>query len=389
MRSLAFLFATATIGVAPVFAQQAPPPAEARITFTAKRITQAKVTGVADRSSGRALMITDPVRVASISKLYVALGALRLVEEGKLDLDRDVSDYLGWRLRHPKFPEAKITLRLLFSHQSGITDDADYLIPVDETIRAKLADPKAWDLNHAPGTWFHYTNLNYPVIASIMETASGERFDRLMMRTVMKPLKLDACFNWSGCSAVRVKQAVVLYDEKGGVRRDDLRGEAPACFGVPAKDGSCDISHYQLGWNGAIFSPQGGLRISVLDLARTGQMLLRSGKGFLKPASFKQLTTPSWRFDGSNGNSEQGFFCAYGLAVQEIGSGTSGCNDQPFADGHIRFGHAGEAYGLKSGLWVDPKSGTGIAYFTTSVPDDAPRGKTSFYAIEEAIISER
>jgi CubicO group peptidase (beta-lactamase class C family) len=389
MRSLAFLFATATIAVAPLPAQQSPPPAEARITFTAKRIRHQKVIGLADRSSGRALTITDPVRVASLSKLYVALGALRLVEEGKLDLDRDVSDYLGWRLRHPRFADVPITLRLLYSHQSGISDDADYLIPVDQTVRAKLAETKAWDPKHAPGTWFHYTNLNYPVIASIMEVASGERFDRLMLRTVLKPLKLDACFNWSGCSAARIKQAVVLYDEKGGVRRDDLRGVMPGCPGVPAKDGSCDISRTQLGWNGAIFSPQGGLRISAYDLARTGQMLLREGKGFLKPTSFKQLINFNWRFDGTNGDSEQGFFCAYGLAVQQIGSGATGCNDQPFGDRHIRYGHAGEAYGLKSGLWVDPKSGTGIAYFTTAVPDDAPRGKTQFYAVEEAIIGER
>jgi CubicO group peptidase (beta-lactamase class C family) len=263
------------------------------------------------------------------------------------------------------------------------------LIPVDQTVRAKLAETKAWDPKHAPGTWFHYTNLNYPVIASIMEAASGERFDRLMLRTVLKPLKLDACFNWSGCGAARIKQAVVLYDEKGGVRRDDLRGAMPACPGVPAKDGTCDIGRTQLGWNGAIFSPQGGLRISAYDLARTGQMLLREGKGFLKPTSFKQLINFNWRFDGTNGDSEQGFFCAYGLAIQQIGSGATGCNDQPFGDRHIRYGHAGEAYGLKSGLWVDPKSGTGIAYFTTAVPDDAPRGKTQFYAVEEAIIGER
>jgi CubicO group peptidase (beta-lactamase class C family) len=389
MRAIAFLFATATIGVAPLLAQSSPPPAEARITFTANRIIAAKTIGLADRASGRLVTIDDPVRVASISKLYVALGVLRLVEQGKLDLDRDVSDYLGWQLRHPTFPEAKITLRLLLSHQSGISDDADYLIPVDETVRAKLADPKAWDVAHAPGKWFRYSNLTFPVIASIMEAATGERFDRLMTRMVMKPLRLDACFNWSGCSPNRVRQAIVLYDEKGGVRRDDLRGVLPACPGVPAKDGGCDLNKYQLSWNGAIFSPQGGLRISGRDLAKTGQMLLRGGKGFLKASSFKQLITPYWRFDGANGETEKGFFCSYSLAVQEIGHGGPGCKDQPFADGQIRFGHAGEAYGLRSGLWIDPKAKTGIAYYTTAVPDDAPRGKSAFNAVEEAIIGER
>lgn len=324
--------------------------------------------------------------------MFVAFAALRLAEQGKLDLDRDVSTYLRWPLRNPAFPDRPITMRLLLSHQSSVSDAADYLIPVDQTIRAKMADAKAWDSGHAPGSgWFAYTNLNFPLAASVMEAASGERFDRLVNRLVLKPLKIDACFNWSGCSDAAVARAVVLHRSWGEVARDDLKGTRPSCPGVPAKDGSCDLLHYTPGWNGAIFSPQGGLRISAHDLAKVGQMFLRGGKGFLKPASFKLLVGPHWRFDGSNGMGEEGvandgFFCAYGLAVQTIGTGAKSCNDEPFGDGRLRIGHAGEAYGLKSGLWVDPKSGTGTAFFTTAVADDAPRGRSAFYAVEEEIL---
>ncbi len=391
MRAIASLFATATLVLpGPLLAQVAesssPTPAQARITFDARHILTEQVSGKADRATGRMVSVDDPVRVASISKLFVALAVMRLVEAGKVDLDADVSETLGWPLRNPSFPDTKISLRMLLSHQSSLTDDAEYLIPVDQTVRNKLADPKAWDKAHAPGRWFRYTNLNFPVIASVLEAATGERFDRLMTRTVFKPLKLDACFNWSGCDDARIKQAVVLYNEVGGVRRDDLKGLRPPCPGVAAANGGCDLSAYRLGWNGAIFSPQGGLRISVYDLARTGQMLLRGGKGFLKPTSFATLTTPVWRFDGSNGDSEGGFFCAYGLAVQSIGTGGAGCKDEPFGDNQLRLGHAGEAYGLRSGLWLDRQSGQGIAFFVTAVPDDAPRGRTSFYAVEERMI---
>ena len=65
-------------------------------------------------------------RVASISKLVVALGVLRLVEERKLDLDRDVSDPLGWRLRNPHFPDAPVTLRHLLTHTSSLRDSGGY-----------------------------------------------------------------------------------------------------------------------------------------------------------------------------------------------------------------------------------------------------------------------
>ncbi len=370
----------------------AAPPATVRVDFDARRITPVIVEGVANRVSGRAVSIDDPVRIASVSKLYVALGVMRLVDQGKLNLDRDVSDYLGWRVRNPAFPDAPITLRLLLSHQSSVTDGADYLIPVDQTVRAKLTDPKAWDSQHAPGSgWFHYTNLNFPIVAGVMEAATGERFDRLIDRTVMKPLKLTACFNWSPCTEAQAASAVTLYRATGEVARDDLKGKLPSCFGVPGKEGACDLTLYSLGWNGAIFSPQGGLRISAHDLAKTGQMLIRGGRGFLKRSSFAELTRPQWRFDGrngvgENGLAEDGFFCAYGLAVQTIGTGGTGCKDDGFGDGRERIGHAGEAYGLKSGLWVDRKAGKGTAFFTTAVPDDAPRGVSSFYAIEESIL---
>jgi CubicO group peptidase (beta-lactamase class C family) len=289
MRPITFLLATATalLVTPPVVAQNRP---EVRVTFNAKRITGVHLKGLADPATNRQVTIDDPVRIASVSKLFVALGVMRLVDTGKLDLDRDVSDYLGWQLRNPAFPDSKITLRLLLSHQSSATDDADYLIPVDQTVRAKMADPKAWDARHAPGSgWFHYTNLNFPIVASVMEAATHERFDQLIDRTVMKPLKLSACFNWSPCTVKQAGRAVVLFRSTGEVARDDLKGALPACPGVAAADGGCDLSRYAPGWNGGIFSPQGGLRISARDLASTGQMLLRGGRGFLKPASFAAL----------------------------------------------------------------------------------------------------
>ena len=50
----------------------------------------------------------------------------------------------------------------------------------------------------------------------------------------------------------------------------------------------------------------------------------------------------------------------------------------------VRVGHPGEAYGLRSGLWIDRKAGTGIAYFRTGLPATLPTGRTGFSAPEEA-----
>ncbi len=144
----------------------------------------------------------------------------------------------------------------MLSHQSSLLDGEDlYIIPLGMTLQQRLADPRVWDRDHAPGSgWFHYTNLNFPVVASVMERVTGERFDVLMSRLVLQPLGLDACFNWgAGCSASAFRRAVVLYRDSGEVARDDLKGNPPACPVVVQEGRACDLSTYRPGDNGALF----------------------------------------------------------------------------------------------------------------------------------------
>ena len=372
------------------------PAASVRVAFDRHGETSVEASGLADIGAGRKVTADDPVRIASISKLVTALGVIRLVEQHKLDLDADVSDLLGYRLRNPAFPDTPITLRLLLSHRSSLTDGIDYVLPLDADLRTVLQDPKVWDSQHLPGSFFRYTNLNFPVVASVMERATGERFDQLMHRLVLAPLKLDACYNFTTCSDAAVARIVVQY-RKGVVTRDDNHGVRPACPVTPARDGSCDLSAYRLGRNGAIFSPQGGLYISARDLAKVGRMLLDKGrvdgKPLLSAASVAALHTPLWVYDGSNGDTgedpaghrQAGFVCSYGIATMLLATKKAGCHDDPFGDGRHRFGHAGDAYGLRSGLWIDPRAGKGVAYFATDVSLEEASQRSAYTRTEELL----
>lgn len=368
-------------------------PAWVRVAFDRTGITQTRAGGLANRVARRAVTADDPVRVASISKLVTAIGTMRLIEAGALDLDADISVALGYPVRNPAFPETPVTLRQLLSHTSSLTDGVDYALPLGTTLRATLADPRVWDAAHAPGRWYHYANLNFPVVAAIMERATGERFDRLMTRLVLAPLGLDACFNWTTCSDTAVARAVVLYDEHGAVLRDDLHGARPACPVVPAADGSCDLATWRAGGNGALFSPQGGLRISMRDLAKVGRLLAGAGMvdgvRLLSPASVRTMIGPDWTFDGADGVTDQGFECRYGLAVQTLATPHAGCRDDPFGDGIARIGHAGDAYGVRAGLWIDPASGRGVAFFATAVPEGLRARRSAFSPQEEALARDR
>lgn len=376
----------------------ADPVATVRVAFNREGVTAISAHGLADTATGRKVNAGDPVRVASISKLVTAIGVMRLVEAGTLSLDADVSDVLGWRLRHPFFPDQPITLRLLLSHRSSLTDAAGYYaIPLDGQLKDILDDPRAWDTGHAPGTYFRYTNLNLPLVATVMERATGQRFDRLMDALVLRPLGVTGCFNWDMCSDTTAARAVVLYDADHKPVRDDNHGRKPACSVNPASTGGCDLSRWRAGINGALFSPQGGLRISANGLARIGQLLLGDGTldgvRVLSPAGVRTLVQPLWTHEPGNGltseedsaQSGRGFFCRYGLAVQMLATHRDGCHDDPFGDGVARIGHAGSAYGLLAGLWVDREAGAGVAYFVTGMPD-APAGTHSaFSAIEEEL----
>ncbi len=374
----------------------AEPVARVRITFDRDGVNILQAQGMADVAAGRAITVDDPARIASISKLVTTIGMMRLVEHGTLNLDADVSKRLGWTLRNPAFPDRAITLRMLLSHTSSLTDAAGYWnVPLGSSTRTLTDDPQAWDAEHAPGTYFRYTNLNFPLVAQLMERASGERFDRLMRRLVLQPLQLDACFNWSGCSDNAIQHAVVLYDAEGVAEKDDLHGTRPDCPVIVTEGESCDLARSKTGTNGALFSPQGGLRISVRDLAKIGRLLLNDGTldgvRILKPASVRLMTTPVWTWNGSNGEigeadepSRGGFFCGYGLAMQHLASGDGKqCRDDLFGDGRNRIGHSGNAYGLVSGLWIDRERGTGVAYFATGVANDSSGEHSAFSAVEE------
>lgn len=370
-----------------------------------RRIVRAEAYGLADIAANRPLQTSSVIRVASISKLVVAVAVWRLVEQGKLDLDRDVSRVLGWQLRHPDHPETPVTLRQLLSHTSGIVDGPGYGFALEERVQDKLT-PQHWG-SGAPGNRFEYANLNYGLIATVMEAATGERFDRLMTRLVLAPLQIDAGYNWQGASDAAIARAAVLY-RKGTdeahwnpagpwvAQVDDLHGQRNPC---PVRSSAgCDLAAYKPGSNGTIFSPQGGLRIALPDLARIGQMLLRGGEiggvRLLKPATVKAMLTPVWQAGGPGalgfpGNDYQGQMLCYGAGLHCL-SGRAGATDQPIKAARW-WGHLGEAYGLLAGLWVDRKHGRVIAYALTGTSDDpfrAPHVTSAFSAAEDIIMAE-
>jgi CubicO group peptidase (beta-lactamase class C family) len=365
-------------------------PGLAWASFSKGAITGAGAFGLARldpcQDDGRCLMAPDTkMRVASVSKLATAAAVMRLVEQGKLALDEDISVKLGFAVRNPAHPDAPITLRHLLSHTSSMRDAdvywggvggklSDFFTPGHEKWcegRRFAAQP--------PGTYFAYCNLAFGVMGTLVERATGERFDRAAKRLVFDPLGLDCGFNWSGVPAKAVAHSAALFRLNASgwvVQADGL--EAIAKTPTYLVEGEARIEDYKPGTNGTIFNPQGGLRASVLDLARLG-MAFADGKGrVLKPATLAVMETPAWTDDGANGDTIDGAFRVFGLGLHiETAKGPiPGLN-------HRLLGHYGDAYGLKSALLWDPDQDKGFAYAVNGTPEKLKYGPSGVAVIEE------
>jgi CubicO group peptidase (beta-lactamase class C family) len=357
-------------------------------------------------------------RVASLSKFVTALGTMKLVEQGRLSLDADIGDYLGYRLRNPNFPDQPITLRMLLTHTSSLRDEAGIKWAPEVDLKEVLlpggryyGKGEAWATNAAPGRWFEYVNLNWGLIATVMERAGGERFDRLMRRLVFDPMGLKAGFYLADFSPARVEDVATLYRrrEKDGDEKWDPAGPWIAQaddFGVQAPAAPAGLDRYVPGTNGTLFGPQGSLRISVGELAKIMLMLMNGGRDgerqILAPATVAAMFGRQWTLNGDrsngspngDGGSYRGLYHAWGLGNQHftdtstLVDGRAGGDRLVEGGGFTGVGHLGWSWGLNALFVFDPAAKNGMIYISSGVganPDLQPGRFSSEARFQERI----
>lgn len=372
-------------------------------------------------TEGAVPLTTDhKMRVASISKLVATVGLMRLVESGRVDLDLDVSGYLGFQLRNPNYPEDAITLRMILSHTSSIRDGNRYWLEEGGRFREFFLPGGAFyedgmhfasGTGQQPGRYFTYSNLNFGIVAAVIERVSGQRFDRYMRREVFEPLGLAASYNVCDLSETQPERIATLYR-----KRDENEVWQPQGAWVPQLDFERFSCHYGRtpvargeapgeilpgyvpGENPTLFSPQGGLRASASDLAVIASLLLNGGKWgdvrILSEASANTMMARQWRFDPelANGDTTEGqddpdyqrLFMAYGLSVHR-----ADLQEWDLANiSRPLRGHLGEAYGLLGQFWVDTKNGDALIALITGSGDDpgGHMGVSPLYRPEEEIV---
>lgn len=156
-------------------------------------IIYARANGFSNAEEKVKMTMETPIHVASISKVATALAILRLVDQGKVTLNKKVSSYL------PKFPYKEITVKMLLNHRSGLPyygyfSDAntDRKTIIDNQDIIDLMIKFDIKLNNPPGTHFAYCNTNYAMLALIVEKVTGQSFPKAMKTLIFDPLEMKS-----------------------------------------------------------------------------------------------------------------------------------------------------------------------------------------------------
>lgn len=201
------------------------------------------------------------IRVASISKVILAMTIMRLSDQGLLDIDADTGDYWGGAVRNPNYKGIPITIRSMLSHTSSIRSlEYGYAVSGD-IIRSRLLNGSCFT-SRKPGliSSHYYNNYVFAVLGVLAEFATGETINDIAKRELFSPLGIDAAF---GAGYITDKDLVAtIYNSSGyvGQSADSLKKAKGSTF--PGETG-CQYP--------------GGLIISASDLAKLIAALANDG----------------------------------------------------------------------------------------------------------------
>ena len=284
-------------------------------------------------------------RIASVSKLVMSFAVLSLAEDRIVDLDRDISGYLGYPVRHPRHPDTPVTLRMLLTHSAAITDDGPYGTRGMQpgcTLRELLENPGSWR-DTAPGEAFCYSNLGAGVAGVVLERAANMPFDDILKARVFDPLSIRASDDPR--RIVPTDDLADGYSVRGFFPLFPPRLRYDAAALAAREPEPFDPERDYLIAAGRMITDSHGMERLIRLLAS------KDGMGVLSPASLDLMRAPQCG--------------APGIRDMDRGLNTAFLPD--VFPGFSPVGHQGVAYGMCAELFADPATGAGVGVMTSGV----------------------
>lgn len=281
-------------------------------------------------------------RVGSISKLLTDISVMKLVEQGELDLDAPVTDYLP-DFRPNNQSGTPITLRMLMTHRSGLVRESpvgNYFDPTEPTLSETVDSLNGTPIIYPPKTRTKYSNAAIAVVGAVLESKLKGRHADLVKREIFNPLQMNNSSFDLTPEVERNLATAYMWTY------DDRRFEAPK---------------FLLGTG-----PAGNLYSSVVDLAKFTSFIFNEGKTadgqVIRPETLRMMTSPQKDADGK----PQDF--GIGFHVGEL-------------DGNKSIGHGGAVYGFSTQLEALPERKLGVVAASALDGSNGVASRLSHYAL--------
>ncbi|MEM7740362.1 MAG: serine hydrolase domain-containing protein [Pseudomonadota bacterium] len=167
-------------------------------------IENGEVSGEFNFSSGDTVDGRSVYQVASLGKWLTAWGVMSLVDDGSIDLDAPISDYVTrWALPTSEFNTDGVTVRRLLSHMAGLDDGLGYdgfddqadvqtlEASLSQALDASPGNSGVVKLGHEPGSQWQYSGGGYTLLQLLIEEVSGQSFSAFMSERIFVPLGME------------------------------------------------------------------------------------------------------------------------------------------------------------------------------------------------------
>ena len=155
--------------------------------------------GYADVDGKIAVTSETGFNIGSISKMFTAWGIMKMVEDGKIDLDTPASTYITkWELPASEFDANKVTIRNLLQHTAGLSvhgyngyESTKELTSITKSLSGTSREEEAVTLIMEPESKWQYSGGGYTILQLVIEEVTGETFADYMQKNIFKPLKMN------------------------------------------------------------------------------------------------------------------------------------------------------------------------------------------------------
>ncbi len=285
--------------------------------------------GVLDVGSGRPVTPDALFQIGSITKVWTATAIMQLVDEGKLHLDTPVSDVLpGFQLADPGVA-ARVTVRHLLIHTSGI--DGDVFTDTgrgDDCLQRYVGLLAEQTQNHPLGATWSYCNAGYSVLGRILEVITGRTWDQVMREQLFTPLGLAA--------TATLPEEVLLHPAAGGHVEHEGQLAAAPVWHLPRSVG-----------------PAGLISANAADVLTFARLHLTGGRTDGGEQLLAEETTAAMAEHQVELPDKLSLGDSWGLGWIRLGW-----------DGHRLIGHDGNTVGHAAFLRLLPEQGLAVTLLT-------------------------